>query len=174
MSAAETVAEPAISSADRGALLAFLVFQREAALDVVAGLTERDLRRSVVPSGWTPLGLVEHLAHAERFWGQRVLRGTVVDRPWDDVPTDSAWTSAGHAVADVLAFYRGSCERTDANLAAFALDDTAFQVARADLPTDVGTVRELVLHLIEETARHAGHLDIARELLDGRTGLGPR
>jgi hypothetical protein len=43
-----------------------------------------------------------------------------------------------------------------------------------DLPTDLGTVREVVLHLVEETARHAGHLDIARELLDGRTGLGPR
>ncbi len=82
--------------------------------------------------------------------------------------------SSGHEVADVLAFYRGQCDRTDEILADFALDDTPTRLPRVELPTDVGSVREVVLHLIEETARHAGHLDIARELPDGRTRLGPR
>ena len=163
-----------MSTSDRAALLGFLGHQRAAALAVVADLDETHLRRSVVPSGWTPLGLVEHLAHAERFWGQVVLTGQVVDRPWPPESPDLAWTSDGHEVGDVIGFYADSCARTDANLAGVGLDEMPPHVPRADLPTDVGSVREVVLHLIEETARHVGHLDIARELLDGRTGLGPR
>ncbi|MEO7235733.1 MAG: DUF664 domain-containing protein, partial [Lapillicoccus sp.] len=100
-----------MSAPDRGALLGFLGHQRAAALAVVADLDEADLRRSVVPSGWTPLGLVEHLAHAERFWGQVVLTGQVVDRPWVDTGADSAWTSDGHEVGDVVGFYADSCKR---------------------------------------------------------------
>lgn len=169
-------ADAGAGGSERATLLAFLAYQREAVLAVLANLNERDLRRSVVPSAWTPLGLVEHLGHAERFWSQRVLAGDVADLPWDDddAPAGSPWASSGHEVADVLAFYRGQCDRTDEILAGFALDDTPTGLPRAELPTDVGSVREVVHHLIEETARHAGHLDIARELLDGRTGLGPR
>ncbi len=163
-----------MSAPDRAALLDFLAHQRGAALAVLADLDETDLRRCVVPSGWTPLGLVEHLAHAERFWGQVVLTGQLINRPWADTGADAAWTSDGHAVDDVVGFYADSCARTDANLARVVLDEMPPHVPRADLPTDVGSVREVVLHLIEETARHVGHLDIARELLDGRTGLGPR
>lgn len=168
-------AETRPTSTERVALLTFLAYQREAVLAVLDDLDERDLRRSVVPSAWTPLGLVEHLGHAERFWSQCVLAGEVADLPWDDhAPAGSPWTSDGHEVADVVAFYRRQCDRTDEILAGFALDDMPSLVPRAELPTDVGSVREVVLHLIEETSRHAGHLDIARELLDGRTGLGPR
>ncbi len=170
-----TVTDAGASDTERASLMSFLTYQREAALNVLAGMDERDLRRSVVPSAWTPLGLVEHLGHAERFWGQVVLAGRVADLPWDDDDvTDSDWTSNGHEVAEVLRFYREQCHRTDEILTGFTLDDTPAQLPRADLPTDVGSVREVILHLIEETARHAGHLDIARELLDGRTGLGPR
>ncbi len=174
--AVRATADPQTGEADRTALLAFLAYQRGVVFDIVAGLDERHLRRSVVPSAWTPLGLVEHLGHAERFWGQRILTGEVLDLPWPatDAPAGAAWDGRGHEVADVLAFYREQCDRTDAILAGFALDATPTKVPRADLPTDVGTVREIVLHLIEETARHAGHLDVARELLDGHTGLGPR
>jgi hypothetical protein len=63
---------------------------------------------------------------------------------------------------------------TDEVVAAFALDARPPGLDQPGLPTELHDVREVVLHLIEETARHAGHLDIARELLDGRTGLGPR
>ncbi len=169
-------ASAAAGATDRAEVLACLAHQRAAVLDVLADLDEADLRRSVVPSAWTPLGLVEHLGYAERLWGQRVLAGEVADLPWprDDARADSPWDGNGHEVADVLAFYRDQCERTDAVLAGLDLGAVPTHVPRADLPTDLGTVREVVLHLVEETARHAGHLDIARELLDGRTGLGPR
>ncbi len=79
-----------------------------------------------------------------------------------------------HAVDEVVAYYRAQWAASDAVLARFGLDDAPV----ADLPDDlveIGcSVRSIVLHVIEETARHAGHLDIARELIDGRTGLGPR
>jgi hypothetical protein len=165
------------ASAEREALLSYLVAQRAAVLEIVDGLDERSLRRSVVPSGWTCLGLLEHLGHAERFWAQVVLAGEVSALPWPDA--EGEWDPAAALVSDretvdVIAFYRDQCARTDTIVARLDLDDRPPGVHRVDLPAQVFDVREVVLHLVEETARHAGHLDIARELLDGRIGLGPR
>jgi hypothetical protein len=165
-------------AAEREALLGYLQAQRVAVLAVVDGLDERSLRRSVVPSGWTCLGLLEHLGHAERFWAQAVLAGEVSALPWTDDP-EGEWDPGAalvsdHETADVVAFYRDQCARTDTIVAGLDLDDRPPGVQRVDLPARVADVREVILHLIEETARHAGHLDIARELLDGRIGLGPR
>ena len=169
---------PAGRPEERAALLGYLAAQRVAVLAVVDGLDERSLRRSVVPSGWTCLGLLEHLGHAERFWAQAVLAGEVSELPWTDEP-EGEWDPGAalvsdHDTADVIAFYRGQCARTDAIMAGLDLDDRPPGVHRVDLPARVADVRTVLLHLLEETARHAGHLDIARELLDGRTGLGPR
>jgi hypothetical protein len=165
-------------STERDALLGWLAAQRGAVLAVVDGLDEVSLRRSVVPSGWTCLGLLEHLGHAERFWAQAVLAGEVSPLPWTDEPEGewdpSAALVSHHRTADVVTFYADQCARTDAIVSGLDLDDRPPGVRRHDLPTRVADVREVVLHLIEETARHAGHLDIGRELLDGRTGLGPR
>lgn len=69
--------------------------------------------------------------------------------------------------------YRAEIERSDLLLAGFALDDPP-TVIPDELVGEISTVRDVVLHVIEEVARHAGHLDIARELLDGSTELGPR
>jgi len=169
---------PSGRAGERAALLGYLAAQRSAVVAVVDGLDEVSLRRSVVPSGWTCLGLLEHLGHAERFWAQTVLAGAVSALPWTDEP-EGEWDPraalvSGHRTADVIAFYRDQCARTDAIMAGFGLDDRPPGVHRRDLPARVVDVRDVVLHLLEETARHAGHLDIARELLDGRTGLGPR
>ena len=155
------------ATAERAALGAYLQGQRDSVLAILDGLDERAWRTSVVPSGWTPLSLLEHLGHAEQFWAQVVLAG--------EVPPLS-WWSEGEAreVGDVAAFYRDQCARTDAILADLGLDDRPPGVLRPNLPAPVHDVRDVLLHLVEETARHAGHLDIARELLDGRTGLGPR
>jgi hypothetical protein len=147
----------------RAELLQFLTAQRQVVLDIVSGLDDAALQRSVVPSGWTPIGMVEHLAGAERFWFQRV----VADQA-------SEPSSPAEASDDVFAMYRDQCARSDAVLATTPLD----AAPRGKVPEDMThlgrSVRTIVLHMIEETARHAGHLDIARELIDGRTGLGPR
>jgi uncharacterized damage-inducible protein DinB len=161
---------------ERRALLGFLQAQRSSVLAIVDGLDERAWRTSVAPSGWTPLGLVGHLGFAERHWFQQVATGSAVEVPWPEEETDAADNAAFTTdlpVAEVLDFYRDQCRRADEVLAALPLD-SAPRGTHGEGTDEVTDLRWIMLHMIEETARHAGHLDIARELLDGRTGLGPR
>jgi len=163
--------------ADDQILLDFLAAQRASALAIVAGLDEEAWHTSVVPSGWTPAGLVEHLGGAEWHWFQGVVAGAEPDLPGDldDTPYDptAAFVSDSPS-AEVIGFYRDQCARSDAVLAVTPLS-AAPRGKHGDPEMDQPpTVRWCVLHMIEETARHAGHLDIARELLDGQTRLGPR
>ena len=156
-------------------VLDFLAAQREAVLSIVEGLDEQAWHRSVVPSGWTPAGLVEHLGGAEWHWFQGVVSGKVPEpEPGDEdrPPYDPmAAFVTDEPSAEIVAFYRDQCASSDAVLAEMPLSAVP-RGAHGDFrPPDV---RWVVLHMIEETARHAGHLDIARELLDGQTRLGPR
>ena len=161
---------------EHAALSAFLTAQRQSVLAIIDGLREDELRQAVVPSGWTPLGMIEHLAHAERYWFQHVVSGRVGEVPWPAFEADDeAGPFAGiHATDAVLAFYRHQCALSDAVLAATPLAAEPRGAPTPDMADLAGDVRTVVLHMIEETARHADHLDIARELIDGRTGLGPR
>jgi len=160
------------------ALLDFLAAQRAAVLSIVAGLDEEAWHRSVVPSGWTPAGLVEHLGGAEWHWFQGVVTGAQPEPPPEDeelTPYDpTAAFVSDLPSAEIIAFYRDQCAQSDAVLAVTPLPAQPrgkHGVPGQDEPPDV---RWVVLHMIEETARHAGHLDIARELIDGQTGFGPR
>jgi uncharacterized protein YndB with AHSA1/START domain len=162
--------------AERASLMTFLDAQRHSVLAILDGLEDNDLRRPVVPSGWTPLGVVEHLGHAERLWFQIVLTGRCVPLPWpDEGGAPGGPFTTQRPAGDVLAFYRDQCAIADA-----ALSRTPLMAAsKGKVPPElvmpeIATTRDIVLHMIEETARHAGHLDLARELIDGRTGLGPR
>ncbi|SHN17629.1 Protein of unknown function [Actinacidiphila paucisporea] len=159
-------------TAEAAALRHYLDAQRASALAILEGLTDEQLRTAVVPSGWTPLGLVKHLGYAERYWFQTVFGGTASEVPWpgDD---ENLMTSA-HPVAEVFAFYREQCERANDLLATTPLDAKPARGHGNDPDGEVADLRGIALHMIEETARHLGHLDTARELLDGRTGLGPR
>jgi uncharacterized protein YndB with AHSA1/START domain len=158
-------------------LLEFLAAQREAVLAIVAGLDEQAWHRSVVPTGWTPAGLVEHLGGAEFHWFQMVVAGAEIELPEGEEmePYDPmAAFVTGMSSAEVIAEYREICARSDAVLAVTPLSAAPRGVHGHPDTEQPPTVRWVVLHMIEETARHAGHLDIARELLDGRTRLGPR
>jgi hypothetical protein len=159
------------------ALLDFLAAQRDAVLSIMAGLDGGMWQRSVVPSGWTPAGMAEHLAGAERHWFQGVAAGSYTELPWDTgrPPYDpEAAFRCDRSPAEIIGYYRDQCARSDAVLAVTPLSAPP-RGRHGDPATDEPPdVRWIVLHMIEETARHAGHLDIARELMDGRTGLGPR
>ena len=156
---------PAPDTDERSALLHFLDANRAAAVAVVSGLSEADARRSIVPSGWTPFSLVVHLGGVERHWFAFALGG---DR--DHTPALPSYPST---LADALDLFRAERRRSDEILSRLSLDDPLV-CQPAELVGEVTTVRGVLLHVIEEISRHAGHLDIARELLDGRTGLGPR
>jgi hypothetical protein len=162
---------------ERRALLHFLQYQRDSVLAITGGLSEAAWHRAVVPSGWTPAGLVEHLGNAERHWFQHVVTGSEIDLPWDEgrpAYDPAAAFTCDRPAADVLAYYREQIERSDAVLAVTPLSAAPRGQHGDPGEAEPPSVRWIVLHMIEETACHSGHLDIARELLDGRTDLGLR
>ncbi|HEX6683334.1 MAG TPA: DinB family protein [Candidatus Limnocylindrales bacterium] len=147
-------------------LLGCLDGQRRHVLGILEGLGEEALRRPVLPSGWSCLGLVQHLAvDDERFW----FRGVVAGDP-GVLDGGDAW-KVGDAV-DVLGLYRREIELSNAVIAATGLDSPP-KWWPEDLFGDfrLDSLREVMLHMITETACHAGHLDAARELIDGRQWL---
>jgi Protein of unknown function (DUF664) len=155
-------------------LLRFLQHQRTSVLSVVDGLDEEAWHTSVVPSGWSPAGIVQHLGDAERHWFQQVVTGSEVDLAWDEgrPPYDpTAPFICDRPAAEVVAYYRDQCRRSDAVLVETPLSAPP-RGRHGD--REIASVRWVVLHMIEETAAHSGHLEIARELLDGRTRLGLR
>jgi uncharacterized damage-inducible protein DinB len=145
---------------ERTAIIYYLDAQRRSALAIVDGLAQEHYDVSVVPSGWTVASMFEHLAGAERFWFQHVLAGQA------DVSEPSG--------TDPRSRYREQITRSDLIVESFALDAGPDGTVPQDMAGEITSARDIMLHMIEETARHAGHLDIARELLDGQTGLGPR
>ncbi|MFC1438800.1 DUF664 domain-containing protein [Streptacidiphilus sp. N1-10] len=151
-------------------LLASLREQRRHVLGAVAGLSDDELRRPALPSGWNCLGLVNHLAlDVECFWFRAVLAGEPGARALLDASGDAWKVPDDEPSGAVLARYREQCAGADAVIAR-----TAAGAAPAWWPDDrfgswrLDTHRELLLHVIAETACHAGHLDAALELLDGR------
>jgi hypothetical protein len=172
------VSDSATSERDR--LQHFLNQQRSAVLAIIEGLDEAQLHTPVLPSGWTPIGLVRHLAGAEAMWFQWVVLGTQPRMSWDDGVEDrpsnpEAPFSTEHSGAAVIEQYRRQCDISNEILQSQALNVALLGEHGLDWPDEpITDLRWVVLHMIEETARHAGHLDAARELLDGATGRGPR
>jgi hypothetical protein len=163
------MSQPTMTRESR-ALLASLSGQREHVLGILDGLSEEAMRRQVLPSGWTCLGLVRHLAiDVERFWFRSILAGETVDVRESDA---AVWQVTADVSAEaVFASYRQEIELANAIIAATALD-----TAPARWPAEwsgwrLHDLRETILHVITETACHAGHLDAVRELIDGRTWL---
>ena len=158
-------------TAEIEALLSYLDSQRDHVLGILDGLDEAALRRTVLPSGWTCLGLVQHLAvDIERFWFRGVVAGEAAVTEGLVDGADDAWqVDVGVPGAEVFASYRDEIARANAIIAARRAD-TAPAWWPGDLFGDwrLDDLRDIVLHVITETACHAGHLDAARELLDGR------
>jgi uncharacterized damage-inducible protein DinB len=155
------LAPPAHRDDERELLLAYLQFLRDAVLRKAEGLDEDQAR-------WRPdgkliaiAGIVNHLAHVEWRWIDGTLRGEQVSRSEEEFAVP-----AERPLADVIEAYGRRAELTETAVRAADLDDPC------DHPGHPGiTLRWVLLHLIEETARHAGHADATRELLDGRTGV---
>jgi hypothetical protein len=162
--------QPGVHTSDERAMLTgMLDWYREGVIAKVEGLDEPAARRSLVASPTTPIGIVKHLALVEDFWFvQRFSGGDPIEpwasAPWDDDPDWDFSSAKSDSLADVVDLYRSACERSRATAASADLDD---HVASPSLDF---TLRWLLLHMIEETARHLGHLDILRELADGVTG----
>ncbi|HLH99970.1 MAG TPA: DinB family protein [Acidimicrobiales bacterium] len=152
-------------SDERALLAKYLGMQRRHVLEQVDGLSDHAMQRAMLPSGWTPAGLVQHLAvDVERWWFRRILRGEPLE--FDG----GAWTvEAGVAPASVIALYKEEIERADAIIAATPLDAPMAWWPEDQWPDwRLEDLRDVILHVVAETACHAGHLDAARELMDGK------
>jgi uncharacterized damage-inducible protein DinB/predicted enzyme related to lactoylglutathione lyase len=151
------------------ALSGMLEWYRAAVLRKMAGISTVTARTSPVRSGTTIAGLLKHLAGVEDSWFHDRFAGSPEPEPWASAPFDDdpdwEFHSALHDdVDDLVALYRTACERSRRAVAGHDLDDRAVNSSRPF------TLRFAYVHLIEETARHLGHMDILREFLDGTTG----
>ncbi len=154
-------------------LLSYLNAQRNHVLGILEGLDDEAFRKPVLPSGWSCLGLIQHLTlDVERFWFGGIVAGEQdVLEDLNDIP--NAWiVDPGVSSARILDAYRQEICRADAIIANIPLD-TAPALWPPDLFGDwrLHTLRQVILHVMTETACHAGHLDVVRELIDGRQRL---
>ena len=166
---------PPMSDADTGgsvrtaktrkALEAFLDAQRDAVVRKVAGVADESARRPLVPSGTTLAGIVKHLAFVERYWFQEVFAGGEPEYPWTEEDPDADWrVEPWETVDGLVRFYEAEIERSREISAA------AKSLKQRD-SRNRASLRWILLHMIEETARHAGHADILRDQIDGATGI---
>ena len=150
---------------ERELLTGFLDWYRAVVVRKVDGLSLEQASRQLTASGLTPLGVVQHLAWVERGWFQQLFAGTDLDLRLDN--PSSFELGASDTVASVVADYAAATDESREVTAAASLDDIAVNPHRIFGPV---TLRWVLVHMLEETARHAGHLDVMREALDGRTG----
>jgi hypothetical protein len=157
--------EPPPSASEKETLEAFLDYHRQTVVVKCAGLTEEELRRPMVVSGTSMLGVVKHLGFNERWWFQEVFAAQDAEFPWNEDDPDAEFRIEEHETAEsVFDFYMQECDKSRAIVAGANLDDIAGNSKSAR------SLRWIVFHMLEETARHNGHLDILREMIDGTTG----
>jgi uncharacterized protein DUF664 len=151
-------------------LLGFLDYCRAALLAKLDGLSEDDLRASRLPSGWSPLELFNHLIHMERRWLEWGFAGRQVAGPWaDHDPETDRWVVPPDAsLASLTAELQETARSTAEVTADAALTDLARLGGRFD--HDPPALSWILLHVLQEYARHLGHLDVVRELIDGTVG----
>jgi uncharacterized damage-inducible protein DinB len=166
-------------------LLGFLQYQRDAVLKTVEGLPEDAWQTPIVPSGWTVAGMLWHLGGVEHHWFQHVTTGVKEEPSPDEEAGDEeeeaydpeAAFTCDFPSADLIANYRDECRQSDEVLAVTPLSAPPRGLEfhfHPEYTKQITNIRWIVLHVIEETATHSGHLEIARELLDGKTRLGGR
>ncbi|WAP50843.1 DinB family protein [Arthrobacter sp. ATA002] len=162
----DTRPEPPNAGTEREILTGFLDFLRATAVHKAEGLSDADAARRVLPSLTTVSGLLRHLADVERCWFRERLDGEAgVPTRWsDDEPDGEFLVGPGDSLAAIISDYEAACAESREVLSRYNLDD-----AVSGSPSG-HNVRWIVTHMIEETGRHCGHLDIVRELLDGTTG----
>jgi hypothetical protein len=166
---------PGMTAGDPKAdLHGYLQAAREALLWKLAGLSEYDARRPLTPTGTNLLGLVKHLAGVEFWYFGDAFGRPPGERPWseDDARNNAdMWATADESRDQIVGMYRRAWAHADETIEALDLD------ARGQVPwwpagRSDPTLHLVLVHVLAETHRHAGHADIVRELIDGAAGLG--
>ena len=162
--------EPTTSAGSRTEVfLRYLGYFRDQLAARLRALPAAELRRSIVPSGWTPLELLRHLTYVERRWLEWGFEGRAVGDPWGDQRDGRWYVGPDETVESLTAALRARAERTTAIIEAHDLAETGQPGPRWD-GADPATLERILFHLLQEYARHIGHLDVVVEIATGRSG----
>ncbi len=161
---------PPFEADERTQLVGWLDMQRAILVWKCEGLSEADAHRSVLPTSplMTMASLVSHMRWVENSWFEVLFLGGEAKGPqFDESVEDAEMRVEGVPLAQLIAEYERACERSNEIIAAHPLDQTG---RHPDFRSAKASLRWMIIHMIEETARHAGHMDTIRELVDGQTG----
>jgi uncharacterized damage-inducible protein DinB len=168
--------EPPIAADETATLLGFLDYQRATLAWKCTGVDAAGLRATVGASSMTLGGLLKHLAYVENSWFSRALHERAPQPPWDTVDwaadPDWDWHSAAEdSPEQLLALWQDAVARSRCLVADALADGGLDRLARHTWPDGTApSLRWIVVHMIEEYARHNGHADLLRESVDGQTG----
>ena len=158
---------PAPSRAE--VFLTYLDYFRSRLADKLQGLPDSELRSSRLPSGWAPIELLKHLTYVEMRWLEWGFEGRGVADPWGDRRDDRWYVAPEETLSDLVAALHARAARTRAIVESHDLADIGQPGPRWD-GADPASLERVLFHLLQEYARHIGHLDIVVELADGQTG----
>jgi uncharacterized damage-inducible protein DinB len=149
--------------------LGYLDYFRSRLVSKIEALPSGELRSSRLPSGWTPIELLKHLAHAEMRWLEWGFEGRDVADPWADKRDGRWYVAADETLGELVAALHAQAARTRAVVESHDLADIGQPSGRWD-GADPPALERILFHLLQEYARHVGHLDIVSELADGQIG----
>ncbi len=150
-------------------LVRYLDYFRDQLASKVGSLSVDDQRTSRLPSGWTPVQLLKHLTHVEQRWLEWGFEGAAVADPWADNRDGRWFVDDDESLDDLLVALDDQTRRSNTVIRAHSLDDVGRPGPRwSGQPP--ATLERVLLHLLQEYARHVGHLDIVAELAGGITG----
>jgi uncharacterized damage-inducible protein DinB len=148
--------------------LRYLGYFRSRLVGQLEALPAAELRRSALPSGWTPLELAKHLRYVELRWLEWGFEGRDVGDPWGDRDGDRWAVGPDETLASLLADLAGQAARSRAIISSHDLSEVGQPSDRWD-GADPPTLERVLFHLLQEYARHLGHLDIVVEIVTGQT-----
>jgi uncharacterized damage-inducible protein DinB len=146
-----------------------LEFFRDRLISKLEALPDGELRRSRLPSGWTPLELLKHLTYVELRWLEWGFEGRQVADPWGDRRDDRWYVGPDESVTDLVSELRAQAVRTRAVVESNDLDAHGRPGPRWD-GDEPPTLERVLFHLLQEYARHVGHIDVVAELASGTIG----
>ncbi|GAB3291769.1 DinB family protein [Parasphingorhabdus pacifica] len=159
--------EPRESRAE--VFLGYLDYFRSVLIEKLRGLSDDELRASRLPSGWTPLALLKHLTYVELRWLVWGFEGEPIEQPWGDAPQGHWSTAENETLADLVQALHVQAARSRVIVKTRELSDVGQPGERWE-GAPPATLERVLFHLLQEYARHVGHLDIVRELIDGKVG----
>ena len=164
---------PPLHASERAMLESFLDYFRAVMIDKASGLADEQLHSRLEPSTLTLGGMIHHLAVVEHWWFHECFAGADPAEPWASAPwhEDADWElNSAHEVPtdELFRRYTDAIERSRQVLA--GVESLEAASARTNSDGETWSMRWILVHMIEETARHAGHADLIRESIDGATG----